>query len=55
MDDTRQNRSSDSVLYVFLQDKDKKISANSITSMKNYDVVPVIWSKRESYVAELAK
>lgn len=54
-DDTRQNRSSDSVLYVFLQDKGKKISQNAITSMKNYGVIPVIWSKRESYVNELAQ
>ena len=43
------------MLYVFLQDKDRKISPSSITSMENYGVVPVIWSKRESYVTDLVK
>lgn len=44
-----------SVLYVFMQDNDKKIPASVITSMNNYNVVPVKWSKRKDYVAELIK
>lgn len=54
-DDTRQERAEESRLYVFLQDKDKKISRSMITSMENYNVVPVVWSMRDKYVADLAK
>lgn len=54
-DDTRQERETNSLLYVFMQDKDKKISSNIITSMKNYDVKPVKWSERQQYLIELEK
>lgn len=54
-DDTRKNRSDNSMLYVFLQDKDKKISQSTITAMENYGVIPVMWSKREKYVNGLIK
>lgn len=51
--DTRQMRASDSSLYVFLQDTNKKISPTIITSMKNYNVTPVIWSLRTQYTKYL--
>ena len=54
-DDTRQNRNPDSLLYVFIQDAGKKVSSTNITAMENYNVVPVVWSKRENYVLELIK
>lgn len=54
-DDTRQNRDANALLYVFIHDAGKKISASNITAMENYNVVPVKWSKRENYVSELIK
>ena len=44
-----------STLYVFLQDEGKKISSSIITSMNNYDVIPVMWSKREKFTKDLVK
>lgn len=54
-DDTRSarfSRGSDSKLFVFLHDK-KKISNSILTSMKNYDVTPIIWSDRKKYIDQL--
>ncbi len=52
--DTKQVREgSSSKLYVFFQDIDKKISPAITTAMKNYDVTPVRWSKREDFSEEL--
>lgn len=54
--DTSQARQANpSVLYVFLQDKEKKIPQTVITSMKNYGVIPVQWSKRENFAEDLVK
>lgn len=54
--DTSKARSDySSVLYVFMQDNDKKIPSSVITSMNNYNVVPVKWSKRNEYIKELIK
>ena len=47
--DTSQARKEPAVLYVFMYGSNKKIS----TSMNNYQVVPVRWSKRENYTAKL--
>lgn len=44
-----------SVLYVFMQDTDKKIPTSVITSMNNYNVVPVKWSKRKEVISELTR
>lgn len=44
-----------SVLYVFMQDNNKKIPASVITSMNNYNVVPVKWSKRNDFISALTK
>lgn len=53
--DTRQMRDDDSVLYVFLQDKGRKISDTITTSLKNYNIIPVAWSLRTHYTNELIK
>ena len=56
-DDTRSARASrgyDSKFFVFLHDK-KKISNSILTSMRNYDVTPIIWSDRAKYVDQLTK
>lgn len=54
-DDTKQERDANSTLYVFMQDKERKISFNIVTSMKNYNVKPVKWSERQHYLKELTK
>lgn len=54
-DDTRQEREKNSSLYVFLQDKERKIPTTLLTAMRNYNVVPVTWSTREQYTKELTK
>lgn len=54
--DTNQARKGySSVLYVFLEDSNKKIPSTVTTSMNNYHVVPVKWSKREDFTADLSK
>lgn len=44
-----------SVLYVFIEDRHKKIPPSVITSMLNYNVIPIKWSKRGDFVEELSK
>ena len=54
--DTSQARKDHlSTLYVFLQDNVKKIPSTVFTSMNNYNVIPVEWSKRDNYTSDLAK
>lgn len=54
-EDTLQTRDFNSKLYVFLQDKGRKISSSVITTMNNYNITPVIWSKRKNFTSELMK
>lgn len=54
-DDTRQMRDSESKLYVFLQDTEKKVPSSVTTSMKNYHVIPIVWSHRNNFIEELVK
>lgn len=52
-EDTKQKRDSNSTLYVFVQDKNRRISTNAITAMTNYGIKTVLWSDRDSVVKEL--
>ena len=45
--DTKEVRPSDSQAYSFLNDSEFKPSAVVLDAMNNYDVHPVLWSKRE--------
>lgn len=51
--DTKEVRPSDSSLYVFIQDTGKKISQPAINTMKQYEIKPVLWSKRENFINDL--
>jgi hypothetical protein len=51
--DTKDVRSSDSKAYAILNDKDRRIPEEVPTALENYGVLPLIWSKREKYIAEL--
>lgn len=52
--DTRETRKTDSVLYAILNDKEEKVNDDIITALKKYDVKPLLWSKRQDHVEELA-
>ncbi len=52
--DTKEVRPSDSQAYSFLNDSEYKPSAGVLDAMNNYDVHPVLWSKREETVELLA-
>jgi len=52
--DTKEIRQNTSKAYAILNDTDKHIQANIIGALINYDVNPVIWSKRDIFKEELA-
>lgn len=52
-DDTRETRKSDSVLYAFLNDTDKKINNNILSAFAQYDVTPIQWTTKDNYIKEL--
>lgn len=51
--DTKVVRQKDSVLYTFINDNNK-VQEKYIDAFKRYDVVPIIWSKRNEYLEKLA-
>ncbi|MFE8696189.1 DUF1829 domain-containing protein [Cytobacillus sp. FJAT-53684] len=53
-DDTRETRKSEAVLYAFLNDTDKKINKNILSAFAQYDVTPILWTKKEKYIKELS-
>ena len=52
--DTKEVRPANSQAYVLLNDSDHTPSASVIDALKNYDVRPVPWSKREDVREDLA-
>ena len=44
-----------SQLYTFIQDFEKPISKEALSALKEYSIVPVLWSKRNDYILELSK
>ena len=52
--DTKEVRPPDSKAYAFLNDQDNSVSTTVIDALRNYDVTPVMWSKREELREELA-
>lgn len=52
--DTKQVRPANSRAYAFLNDSDHVPSASVLDALKNYEVNPVLWSKREEVRGELA-
>jgi len=51
--DTKEVRPAGSKLYVFIQDTNKTISQKAVNAMKEYQIKPVLWSERDSYIREL--
>ena len=53
--DTVEERKNKSQLYTFIQDFEKPISKEALSTLKEYSIVPVLWSKRNDYILELSK
>ena len=52
--DTREVRPAESRAYAILNDSEHSVSEGVLDAMRNYDVRPVLWSRREPVRAELA-
>ncbi len=52
--DTKEVRPPDSKAYAFLNDLENPVSTTVLDALRNYDVMPVMWSKREELREELA-
>ncbi|MGE4318643.1 MAG: DUF1829 domain-containing protein [Deferribacterales bacterium] len=51
--DTKASRKEDAILYAVLNDTENTVSSSVTTILKNYNVVPLVWTKRENRVQEL--
>jgi len=52
--DTRSQRSPDSKAYAVLNDIEQTVSPTVLDALRNYDIEPVLWSKREAVAQQLA-
>ncbi|PCJ61610.1 MAG: hypothetical protein COA65_01265 [Rhodospirillaceae bacterium] len=52
--DTREVRPENSVSYAFLNDNERAISSTVTDALKNYQIMPVLWSRREEIREKLA-
>ena len=52
--DTREVRPPDSTAFAFLNDSDHEVPSGVLEALKNYDVAPVLWTRREDAREELA-
>jgi hypothetical protein len=52
--DTKEVRPANSRAYAFLNDSEHAPTASVLDALKNYDVSPVLWSRREELREELA-
>lgn len=52
--DTKEVRPPDSKAYAFLNDLENPVSTTVLDALRNYDVMPVMWSKRDDLREELA-
>jgi len=52
--DTREVRPPESRAYAFLNDADQPTSAGVLDALTSYDILPVLWSRREDVREELA-
>ncbi len=52
--DTKEVRSPESRAYAILNDAERLVASPVVDAMKSYDVKPILWSKRQEAVEELA-
>lgn len=51
--DTREIRAPDSRAYAILNDSEKDVPPAVVDALQNYEVKPVLWSRRGAVLAEL--
>lgn len=51
--DTREVRSASSTAYAILNDAEQPVSSSVLDALKNYDVRPIQWSRRDTVLQEL--
>jgi hypothetical protein len=54
LSDTRDARGHESEAYAFLNDQEQPVAGEVMEALQAYNVVPALWSNRESYVEALA-
>lgn len=47
--DISEARKDESVLYTFIRDTEKKVAPDAISALKEYQIQPVLWSKRNEF------
>ena len=52
--DIKDDRPKDAISYAILNDAEKKVSSEALSSLINYSVVPILWSMRDAVIKELA-
>jgi hypothetical protein len=52
--DTREVRPIDSRFYAFLNDQEQGVPVDVIDALKNYEINPIVWSRRDDYRIEFA-
>lgn len=51
--DTKEVRQHDTKLYAFIQNVNKKISDDAVEALKEYGILPALWTNKEQYLPEL--
>lgn len=52
--DTREVRPDDLKLYAFVNDNEREVSTAVLDALSNYEIVPVVWSRRSAVAHALA-
>ncbi|MHB8169883.1 MAG: DUF1829 domain-containing protein [Thermoleophilia bacterium] len=52
--DTKEVRPPESQAYAVLNDSEREVSSSILEALRNYDVAPVLWSKRDKVIEEFA-
>ncbi len=52
--DTKDARPADSVAYAIMNDSDHSVSSSVVEALRKYELIPVLWSRRDSVIQELA-
>lgn len=51
--DTKEARGADTTLYVALNDINHRISDSTMQSLRNYNINPILWSKKDKAISQL--
>lgn len=52
--DTRDGRKRESSMYIFINDSDKSIRTDVLSAFSEYEVKPILWTKRQQYLEDLS-